>query len=584
MPIKYYRGKYPSLLNGKTDDEAFDIINYWHNGKYKIPRNKLGGSLNLNKVKKYGNGDVISNPQRTDVKFDNTVNWYNNMYKTQSMDDFFSNFQMGDDLDQRIEEFNNLQDSYAKNLATSKYQAGQSGKLSYSEDVKNRQIAFNKTGLNTNIGELQKQGKITPSGNSGDTAEGNYTDGYFGFQEYLRHFGTADSWKGHEDELKALQNKLSKQGLEYYLDGNVYKLKKVQPVQGVQNFGDLEGPKEPKNPLDLSNLESLKVSESKTDPNEKIKPNDKKFGTSGYDAVLKGVKNLFDNPTFTYALPRMVYASKVNRNITDLANESSRLVHLENPFEVNRYVIGDLNAIQRGQQSYADMMRQASKPMFTDPSLQAAQMLQANVNGIEARNAGLREDDQAMKQSSELAFQQQVQNKQNIHETAEQNMARLIGAQKEEIANEMAYMNKDHTIKDTFMQQLELEARQKKSEKKALEDSFAENDISLAVTNNPNDYQANLNESELQAWNQALGGKNPSSMSQEEFNNYLSAKRKVEQAKQTQRGSYYGIARSMWTNNINPKSTTNVFTPDIQIENKKKGGIIKAQTKDAERF
>lgn len=580
MPIKYYRGKYPSLLNGKTDDEAFDIINYWHNGKYKIPRNKLGGSLNLNKVKKYGNGDVISNPQRTDVKFDNTVNWYNNMYKTQSMDDFFSNYQIGDDLDQRIEEFNNLQDSYAKNLATSKYQAGQSGKLSYSEDVKNRQTAFNKTGLNTNIGELQKQGKITPSGNSGDTAEGNYTDGYFGFQEYLRHFGTADSWKGHEDELKALQNKLSKQGLEYYLDGNVYKLKKVQPVQGVQ----IEGPKEPKDPLDLSNLESLKVPESKTDPNEKTTPNDKKSDTSRYDAIFKGVKNLFDNPTFTYALPRMLYASKVNRNITDLANESSRLVHLENPFEVNRYVTGDLNAIQRGQQSYADMMRQASKPMFTDPSLQAAQMLQANVNGIEARNTGLREDDQAMKQSSELAFQQQVQNKQNIHETAERNMARLIGAQKEEIANEMAYMNKDHTIKDTFMQQLESEARQKKAKKEALEDSFAENDISLAVTNNPNDYQANLNESELQIWNQALGGKNPSSMSQEEFKNYLNARRKVEQAKQTQRGSYYGIARSMWANNINPKSTTNVFTPDIQIENKKKGGIIKVQTKDAERF
>lgn len=587
MPIKYYRGKYPALLNGKTDDEAFDIINYWHNGKYKIPKNKLGGSLNLNKVRKYeigGNTPVTNMPQRTDVKFDNTINWYNDMYNTQAGNNFFNTFQIGDNLDQKIEEFNNLQDSYAKNLATSKYQVGQSGKLSYLEDVKQRQELFNNTGLNENIGNLQKQGRITSSGTSGDTEEGNYADGYFGFQESLRHFGTADSWKGKEDELKVLQDKLSKQGLEYYLDGNVYKLKKVQPVQGVQNFNNLEGPKEPKDPLDLSNLESLKVPESKTDPNDKTEPKDKTSNASGWDTVLGGVKNLFNNPTLTYALPRTLYASKVNRNITNLANKSSRLVNLENPFEVNRYVTGDLNAIQRGQQSYADMMRQASKSMFTDPSLQAAQMLQANVNGIEARNAGLREDDQAMKQSSELAFQQQIQNKQNVHETAERNMAKLIGAQKEEIANEMAYMNKDHTIKDIFMQQLEQEARQKKAKKEALEDSFAENDIQLAVTNNPNDYQANLNENELQAWNQALGGKNPSSMSKEEFNNYLNARKKVEQAKQAQRGSYYGIARSMWANNTNPKSTTNVFTPNISFRGKKGGKLIKAQTKDAERF
>lgn len=295
------------------------------------------------------------------------------------------------------------------------------------------------------------------------------------------------------------------------------------------------------------------------------------------------------NPTIAYGLPRVVYADRMNRRITDLAKESV-VPLLKDPFEVHRYTRSDLDAEMQGERNYANLRRLASRPITSDGSLQTATQLQAEVQGQEARTAGKEKSNQVQRQYDELAWQQEKENAANRHETAMFNRAQQWGADQDKSKYEQAYLAKKFNIWDVVGQQLEYDERVKQWENKALTDNFARSDIYNAVNYAPNEYGAGLSAEELSVWNKVLSGTNPSSLQPNEFNQYRLAMQKVSRVENEQLRQHYNIPNTRWFG----KSMQSI--PE-QISIIKKGGVvsakngskiavagIEAKTADAERF
>lgn len=260
------------------------------------------------------------------------------------------------------------------------------------------------------------------------------------------------------------------------------------------------------------------------------------------------LRTILGNPNITYGLPRAVYADRMNRRITDLAKESVTPL-LKAPFQVHRYTRSDLDAEMQGERNYADLRRLASRPITSDGSLQTATQLQAEVQGQEARTAGKEKSNQTQRQYDELAWQQEKENAANRHETAMFNRAQQWGADQDKSKFEQAYLSKKFNIWDTFGQQLELEARSRQQESKAIADRFAYLDIQNAVNSDPNRYGAGLTEEELALHKRLQEGIAPSQLISENNNNVAllsSIKEKLSQAQRAQLSQYYNINPSKW--------------------------------------
>jgi hypothetical protein len=138
---------------------------------------KKGGSFEH--VRKFKDAGKITNTT-------STANWFDDMFQSKEMTDWL--YTLNKD---NFEQFNNLQKSWATNKKNTGYTPG-STEISSTKDegVWNRQAEWNKTGTNAVIDRAVASGKIKQSGTTGDNKSGNYQDGFFGEQEFLRHGGT----------------------------------------------------------------------------------------------------------------------------------------------------------------------------------------------------------------------------------------------------------------------------------------------------------------------------------------------------------------------------------------------------------
>ena len=411
-------------------------------------------------------------------------------------------------------------------------------------------IEFDKKGGTLNLSNVR-------TGKSGDNAEGGHVDGYFGEQEYLRHGGTEDSWKGHEEELTKFQNMLKEKGLQYTLD----------PESGMYLMSPINKDGDYTIPV-VNSSSTLEVADNVEDQSRQNSNN------------LDILSNIFSNPTITYGLPRALYADRINRKITDLSKDFNSLN--KDPFQVHRYTRSDLDAEMQGERNYAKLRNMAYRPSTSDGSLQAAIQLDAEVKGQEAINAGKEKSNQTQRQYEELAWQQEKENASNRHETAMFNRAQNWAAKQDKSKLEQAYLSKKHNIWDTFGQQLEFDARQKLNETKALRDRFAQSDIHNAVISNPNDFGANLTNEELQVWEQIMAGVQPSSLQNDtnKLKLLYSAQKKISQAEQNQLKQYYNISQTKWANARQYSSPS--FTPKISLV--RKGQKIKSNLADIREF
>ena len=508
-------------------------------------KRKEGGTLNLSNVRKLAKGDQVTN---TTSKAD----WFKDMFSSDAMQKWIDAYTLND-----YQKFNDLQKSWSANKKATQYVPG-STPLDWNQGVQDRQKLWEQTGTNATIEDLVSRGLITRSGKSGDNAEGGHVDGYFGEQEYLRHGGTGDSWKGHEEELTKFQNMLKEKGIQYTLDpeSGMYLMSPIK-----QNDGDYTIPV-------VNTSSTLEVAKKNNEDSNNKQDNNK----------LDIFSNILSNPTITYGLPRALYADRMNRKITDLAKETGPL--LKDPFQVHRYTRSDLDAEMQGVRNYSKLRNLASKPLTSDGSLQTATQLDAEVKGQEAVNAGKEKSNQTQRQYDELAWQQEKENAANRHETAMFNRGQIWQDIYNDNLFEQAYLNKKHNIWDTFGQQLEFDARQKLARNEAIKDNFDRSDIHNAVMWNPNDYGANLTNEELQVWQQIMAGVQPSSLQNDKLNLLYSANKKISQAEQNQLKQYYNIPQSRWANArqyYSPSFTTQLFFV-------KKGGKIKSNIEDIREF
>lgn len=339
-----------------------------------------------------------------------------------------------------------------------------------------------------------------------------------------------------------------------------------------------------------------------TGANSKIDPAKDKKPQQTNNFSVKDLLNKLD-VTDKWGIPRAMYADITNRKVTDMLKKQPLLL---DPQEDHRYIQSDLDAEMNGQQAAAQLNRLASQPMTSDGSLQTATQLDAVTKGNEAITQGRQQSNQRLRDMAEKAWEQEVVNHTNRHNTAMQNRESIYNTANENKALEAAYLNQKFTVWDALAQEKEFKAKSDYEQMRARADQFAQGDINNAIKYGLSNYAAKygLTPEDVSLWNKVyVDGsvklddiqKDPVKLKQ--WNKVLSATRQIQQ---DLLGEYYGIPKSKyWTirqESWNPSTTT-------QIKSKKKGGHInlrkiieaakgeklaaaqlKAQTADADRF
>lgn len=537
---------------------------------------KRGGSLNIAKVRRFYNGG--SGPKKNTTS---TANWFTDMYSSPEMQQWLNSFTSGE-----YEKFNELQRSWAANKQGTGYSPGAT-QVSYNQGVFDRQGAWNTTGTNTAIQRAVDAKKIITAGNSGDNASGNYQDGYFGEQEFLRHGGTKESWEGREQELAQFQEALKAKGLTYTLDKDtgMYLMGKLETPNATtpattpaSTTGTITNPGSQNDQGDQNDQDNIKTSKLPKEQSQQM-----------------------INPTITFGLSRAFLADKTNRKLTNMAKATEKPL-LQDPFEIHRTVQGDLNAEMQGQQAAATLNSAANRTLTSDGNAQMAAQLEAQNKGLEYINAGKIKSNEAFKTSSELAWEQEKENAKNRHNVAMTNRDSMMRAEANKNKYEQAYESKKHEIYDTFGKQLEYDVRAKQEENKALANSFAESDIHDAITYDLGSYAKEagieLSPEQLDIWNKVQSGViTPSDITDAtEKETFMSAFKIAQYLKNQARKEHYGISNTKWSGirtlaQKKEQSATNEPAITERPEKPKgKNGIkleiagIKAKTANAERF
>ncbi len=552
----------------------------------RVKKRQEGGTLDLNKVRKFAGGSVLEDTDklvRSILKTD--------LYSPAGVSGVGKKDTYTFDPTLRLDAaLNRINDGRMTVDDVNQFQRRHSimnfnwkGEPIKGEDVKQYQTDYEALGFNDEIiAPTFASNYDVKSSNptSGDSVTKKWVaDGFFDqITADRKVLAAASDYEGREDQLKSDIAKAKAAGYDYYLDPetNYYMLRPLARTAAsatptTRSSADAEG-----------NTGNSTVGETKVAP-QKADTKKAPSGVSMKDMLSK----LFSNPTITYGLPRAIYADRMNRKITDLA-KASVVPLLKDPFEFHRYRRSDLDAEVQGERSYADLRRLASRPFTSDGSLQAATQLQAEVQGQAARTAGKEKSNQVQRQYDELAWQQEKENAANRHENAMVNRAQLWNADKTKSAFDQAYWSKKFTNWDVFGQQSEFDARTKIQERKALTDNFARSDIHNAVKLSPNDYGANLNSDELAVWNKYVAGVAPSSMSPKELNSLRLANQKISTAETGQLRKYYNIPNTPWSRGAKPATTP--WSPTVSKAIVAKNGAklalagIQARTADAERF
>ena len=538
---------------------------------------KEGGSLNINRVRKFKEAGKITNTT-------SKANWFTDMYSSPEMTKWLNTFNVDN-----FEDFNNLQRSWATNKTNTGYSTGMSHIATpKNQGVWDRQALWNQTGTNAAIERAFNDGKITRAGVSGDNKESNYQDGFFGEQEFLRHGGTKESWAGKENELKSFQDALAKKGLSYTLgsDGMYY--------MGLLNQN-----------TNSNNITNSQNTISNTNPsvghiiqNGNTNGNSNKGNTTHSNLYKSDTHNLFSNilndPTVKYGIPRALYANYINRKLTDMAIDSEN-PFLQDPFEVHRTVKSDLNAEMQGERSAAQMRNMINNTGITDIDKKLAANLETEVKAQDFINQGKKVSDDAEKQSKEQAWLQEKENAKNRHDVSMQNRLSDLQTLSNIKKHEMAYLAKNHENISNLWKQFEQNAMQKYLNNKQYEDMYAKQDISNLMIHDLENQAKNagigLTPEQIAAWNKVQSGDKTYTTldSDEERKAYLTAHKVASQLETDLFRKYMGIKPNRWSSVrlFTGNNTNNNWTP--QQPSYKNGAKIviagiQAKTKDAERF
>lgn len=520
---------------------------------------KEGGKFTT--VRKYQLGNPIKNVQ-------GNANWFNHMYKHKSMQNWLDTWNI-----QNYEDFNKFQDSWWNNLHNTGYdpnnpQQARGEGNSQSKAVLERQKLWNQTGTNAAIEDAVTLGVLQRNGGTKDNAQGEYQDGYFGAQEFLRHGGTSDSWYDHDNDLAALKEAFKKKGLDYYLDteNGMYKLRKIDQSGTLNGNSNYTVP-------EVNNNQDNKESQNIT-------------------------QTVFNVDPKIFSIAHNTYANAVNDKMTVRQIDAMRKsLTLYDPKNTTKYLQGDFDALMSGEQAAGQMLHMASQPLTSDGALQTSAYLDTANKAQDYIRQGRVANNQALKKSKDEIWKLMYDDNTFNYNVAMKNRQSIGDLIDNIVSVENARDAKNYTNNDILWQEMMYNIKQKANKREALSEQFARSDIHNAIYEEPNKYGAQLNDDELKAWNLVQSGeKTPSQLDDVQSGLYaifMKAQRKVSQAEQNQVRNYYGIPQSKYAN-----ARQLVDQPWSVTTSYKKGGIlqvkngaskiaiakIKERAKDADRF
>lgn len=148
------------------------------------------------------------------------------------------------------------------------------------------------------------------------------------------------------------------------------------------------------------------------------------------DKLLKAVGSLDKNKMAGFLdFIRAGIGASVNNKIAERALEAEK-PFLQDVSESHRSVYGDYRSVVEGEQAAAKLRNMASKPLTSDGALQQQMQLEAQIKGQEFINQGLAKDDELIKQTREVAWQQEKENQQARQAVAMQNRQAMLMTQK----------------------------------------------------------------------------------------------------------------------------------------------------------
>lgn len=405
----------------------------------------------LNKRGVYKQGGIIK--AQGGRKISNVVssaNWGTDIYGTEGFNNWLNSYNL-----KNYQDFNNLQKSYYGNLSTTGYKPGTSP-VSYNQGVYDRQTTFNKVapGVNAAIEGLAKTGKITRAGVSGDNATSNFTDGYFGGQEYLRHGGMRGVTS--DEQLKAINALANKKGLEYYID-DATGMAMLRPSA-------LQAPIAPK-----FNTQTIDTSKAVINPTTgkvsglpnvggaapaKVTPSETRGTTSG-----GGIRRILGNldPTAFIQAGRMMGNIWNNNRVAAKTKEGLKPLLLDT-YETPRQIVGDLATRQAYNNQAAQLESLAARPRTSDASLQLAGELEANSRANQLRTEGALADNDMIRRTGEAAWQNNAEAVARRSEVANRNRASMLGIDKAKKDIDAAKMSANWTSVENFMKEREYKA------------------------------------------------------------------------------------------------------------------------------
>lgn len=435
------------MLTGKPDAEIQGTLLNPSQRRQRL-QNKGLTKEELNKRGIYKEGGIIKaqgGKKLTNVT--STANWGTDIYGTEGFNNWLNSYNL-----KNYQDFNNLQKSYYGNLSTTGYKPGTSP-VSYNQGVYDRQTTFNKVapGVNAAIEGLAKTGKIVRAGVSGDNPTGNYTDGYFGGQEYLRHGGMRGTTS--DEQLKAINTLAGKKGLEYYIDDAtgmaMLRPSALQaPIAPKFNMQTIDTSKAQINPTtgQVSGLPEIKGAPAKANPS----------GTRGTSSGNGGIRQLLGklDPTAFIQAGRMMGNIWNNNRVAKKTKEGLKPLLLDT-YETPRQIVGDLATRQAYNERAANLESLAARPRTSDASLQLAGELAANSQANQMRAEGALADNDMIRRTGEAAWQNNAEAVARRSEVANRNRASMLGIDKAKKDIDAARMSANWTSLENFMKERE---------------------------------------------------------------------------------------------------------------------------------
>ena len=148
------------------------------------------------------------------------------------------------------------------------------------------------------------------------------------------------------------------------------------------------------------------------------------------DSLKNGAKTINKGKLADFLeLTRAGIGASVNNKIAE------RAIAAEKPFlqdvsESHRAIYGDYRAQIQGEKAAAQLRNMASKPLTSDGALQSQMMMDAQIKGQQYIDQGNAQDEAMIKQTREVAWQQEKENQQQRQAAAMQNKQAMLMSEK----------------------------------------------------------------------------------------------------------------------------------------------------------